>query len=195
LTPFSKQADSLFRASESRPSELFGPPHTYHSTDELLPLEHDCLFQPSPRLSTTSVEREGNGTGSWEGWKLCARLCVLVVAAVLVLNITVTAWAALRFGLSGGIGTIHRGTCTSIKHTGLWLHIAINVLSTLLLGASNYYMQCLCSPTRSEVDKAHRRRTWLDIGVQSTRNLTKIRRLRMILWLLLAASSIPLHLM
>ena len=174
---------------------MFEPPHAYHSTDELLPLEHDRLFQLSPRLSNSSGERKVNEVESWKGWKLGARICALVVGAILVLNISVTAWAALRFGLSGGIGTIHRGSCTSIKHTGLWLHIAINVLSTLLLGASNYCMQCLCSPTRSEVDRAHSKRTWLDIGIQSVRNLTKISRLRMFLWILLAASSIPLHLM
>lgn len=131
----------------------------------------------------------------WEGWQLGAAICSLVVSATLILNVTVTAWASITFGLAAGIGTIHRGPCHSVKQTGLWLHIAINVLSTMLLGASNYCMQCLCSPTRREVDKAHAKRTWLDIGIQSVRNLSKIGRMRMVLWIVLAASSVPLHLM
>jgi hypothetical protein len=56
-------------------------------------------------------------------------------------------------------------------------------------------MQCLCSPTRQEVDRAHTRKTWLDIGIQSMRNLSRIGRLRMGLWIILAASSIPLHIL
>lgn len=118
-----------------------------------------------------------------------------MVAGVLLLNISVTAWAATAFGLSGGIGTINRDNCSTIKNTGRWLHIGINVVSSMLLGASNYYMQCLCSPTRQEVDTAHSQRMWLDIGIQSMRNLGKIKRTRMILWICLAATSIPLHLM
>jgi hypothetical protein len=122
-------------------------------------------------------------------------VCLFVVACGLVLNIVVIGWAASAFDLSGGIGTIYRDTCDKIKTTGLWLHIAINILSTMMLGASNYCMQCLCSPTRQEIERAHARRQWLDIGIQSLRNLTRIKRPRMILWMFLAGSSIPLHLM
>ena len=75
------------------------------------------------------------------------------------------------------------------------MHVAINVLSTLLLGASNYSMQCLSSPTRREVDKAHSQGIWLDIGVPSVRNLRKLSTTRIVLWWLLAISSIPLHLL
>lgn len=172
------------------------PPHTYRSTDELLPLEPEHFFpQSSPRESLSSSNQDAFCSGPWHGWKRGASLCLLVVGAVFLLNIVVTAWAATTFGLSGGIGTIHRGECARIKSTGLWLHIAINVLSTMLLGASNYYMQCLCSPTRQEVDQAHAQRMWLDIGIQSMRNLGKISRTRMSLWICLAATSIPLHIM
>ena len=45
------------------------------------------------------------------------------------------------------------------------------------------------------MDKAHENNTWLDIGIQSFRNLMKIRKVRVVLWVLLAVSSIPLHLM
>ena len=56
-------------------------------------------------------------------------------------------------------------------------------------------MQCLSSPTRNEIDKAHSQGIWLDIGVPSVRNLRKLSTTRIILWWLLAISSIPLHLL
>ena len=54
-------------------------------------------------------------------------------------------------------------------------------------------MQCLSSPTRSEIDKAHGQGVWLDIGVPSVRNLRRLSTTRIVLWYLLAISSIPLH--
>ena len=55
-------------------------------------------------------------------------------------------------------------------------------------------MQRLSAPTRDEVDNAHRRHKWVDIGVPSFRNLFFISRWRTLGWLVLAASSLPLHL-
>lgn len=63
------------------------------------------------------------------------------------------------------------------RNLSLWLHLVINALSTLLLSATNYAMQCLSSPTRKEVDKPHRHYIWLDIGVLSVRSLRRISRI------------------
>lgn len=94
-----------------------------------------------------------------------------------------------------GDGTITEGTCSRIKNLSLWLHLAINILGTVLLAASNYCMQILSAPTRGEVDKAHQKKKWLDIGVPSIRNLFEIKKRRAYLWLFLGLSSIPLHLL
>jgi hypothetical protein len=56
-------------------------------------------------------------------------------------------------------------------------------------------MQLLCSPTRQDIDRAHANRIWLDIGIQSIRNLRRISKFRMTLWVMFAATSIPLHIM
>lgn len=196
----SKSSVSNIRANakspwDRRPSETFDPPPlVYKSTDELVPHEEDRLYNLSPRSSLGISNRRADHS-RWVGWQFGAALCAAVVAAGLIINLVVTIWAATSFGLSGGIGTIHVGPCSSIKRTGLWLHIGINLLSTMMLGASNYIMQALCSPARGEVEEAHSQRKWLDIGIQSFRNLIKIKRSRMAIWILLAASSIPLHLM
>ena len=121
-------------------------------------------------------------------------MCAVTASVVFLVNLSLTIWAAAKYGIRGGIGTIHDGSCSSTKNMSLWSHLAINVLGTALLSASNYCMQCLTAPTRHEIDRAHQRRIWLHIGVPSVRNLSHISRIRTILWLLLALSSIPLHL-
>ena len=104
-------------------------------------------------------------------------------------------WALSTSGVNGGLGTLEDGSCERTKKLTFWIHFAINVLGTLLLGASNYTMQCLSSPTRCEVDIAHSQGVWLDIGVPSYKNLRRLSSSRITLWWLLAVSSIPLHLL
>ena len=122
-------------------------------------------------------------------------LCTLTAATVLIVNVTLTITASIKYGLHAGFGTLLDGSCQTTRILNLWLHLAINVLSTLLLGASNFCMQCLASPTREEIDKAHDQQVWLDIGIPSVRNLSRIATSRRALWCLLAASTIPLHLL
>ena len=130
------------------------------------------------------------------GWRMGITLCVATAITVFMINLILTIWAFSRYGLRrGGIGTIYEGSCKSTRRLSLWLHLVINVLSTLLLGASNYTMQCLASPTRDEVDRAHRQNRWLDIGVPSIRNLARISPHRKILWWVLVISGVPLHLL
>jgi hypothetical protein len=51
----------------------------------------------------------------------------------------------------------------------------------VLLAGANYAFQLLSSPTRDEVNKAHEKKKWLDIGVPSFRNLGHIAKSRSIL--------------
>ncbi|KAE8446216.1 hypothetical protein EG329_012441 [Mollisiaceae sp. DMI_Dod_QoI] len=102
--------------ASSSPEFFEPPPQTYSSTTKLLSQAREHVYQISPPRSIQSVDNIDEG---WVGWKVGALLCVLVVAAALVLNVVVTA----------------------------------------------------------------------------LRNLTYIKRPRMVLWVLLAASSVPLHLM
>ena len=122
-------------------------------------------------------------------------VCTATAGSVLIINLILTSWASLKYGLEDGIATIQEGECRKTKDLSLWLHLAINVLSTVLLSASNYCMQCLASPTREELDRAHERRMWLDIGVPSVRNLRGISWYKIWLWSSLALSGIPLHLL
>lgn len=90
---------------------------------------------------------------------------------------------------------IFQGDCSLADTLGTVLHALINALSTGLLAASNVCMQMLLSPTRSEIDRAHERRSWLHIGYSSFGNFRYVAVGRRVAWVLLAVSSVPLHLL
>jgi hypothetical protein len=122
----------------------------------------------------------------------CASLMVMLV------NFTLTIAAATQFRdtIKDGIGTAYHGDCNVVDEWSTALHIIINILSSLLLSASNYTMQCLCSPTRNEIDLAHSKGDWLDIGLPSVRNIFgRINGRRILFWWILALSSAPIHLL
>ncbi|KIK53457.1 hypothetical protein GYMLUDRAFT_134315, partial [Collybiopsis luxurians FD-317 M1] len=127
-------------------------------------------------------------------WRFGAWLATFQAATVLLINIIILIWSAVRAG-GGSSGLVFQGDCNEVDHISIGIHLVINVLSTLLLGASNYIMQSLCAPTRREVDEAHKRGSWLDVGVQSLRNLRYTSRRKRLLWMALSVSSIPLHLL
>ena len=144
------------------------------------------------------LSRKPKSTGRrlFSGWRFPVTVCAATAIVVFVINAVVTIWVATnpRFPMRGGVGLLHRGSCATSKRATIWLHLVINILATLLLSAGNYSMQFLSSPTRKEVDRAHAEKKWLHIGVLSFRNLKVISSERLVLWLILAVSSFPLHL-
>ncbi|KAL2166979.1 hypothetical protein VTG60DRAFT_1902 [Thermothelomyces hinnuleus] len=75
------------------------------------------------------------------------------------------------------------------------IHVLINFFSTILLAGSNYCMQILSAPKREQIDGAHRESRWVEVGVQSVRNVFRaISSGNALLWILLSLSSLPLHL-
>ena len=130
-------------------------------------------------------------------WHTGVLLCATSAVVVLTINVSLTIYAATnpRYNIEGRTGTLYYGSCEESKTIGLWLHLGINALSTLLLAGSNYTQQCLAAPTRNEVDAAHTKRRWMDIGVPSVRNLFWIKRERVLLWTAIGLTCIPLHLL
>lgn len=129
----------------------------------------------------------------YSGWRGGFVAAIAGVTFVLLLNITCAIVAATAGNPRDGIATAYTGDCKVASRWTTGLHLFINVLSSLLLGASSYCMQRLVAPTRGEIDKAHAKGKWLDVGVLSLRNLSSIKKTRLTLWILLALSSIPLH--
>jgi len=133
----------------------------------------------------------------FHGWRMGVLFGCCMSFLVLCCNIALIAIGAnSKFGYDHeGISSILEGDETRIARWDSALHVLINVLSTALLSSSNYTMQVLSSPTRKDVDVAHAKGQWLDIGRLSPRNLRAISRSRATLWLILVLSSTPLHLL
>ncbi|KAH6635652.1 hypothetical protein B0J18DRAFT_407150 [Chaetomium sp. MPI-SDFR-AT-0129] len=131
-------------------------------------------------------------------WQRSALLFAGGALAAFVANLSFTIWATIRPGsnIRGGVGVLsEETTCTRAKTINTAVHVMINVLSTVLLAGSNYCMQCLSAPTRRQIDEAHRVGRWVDVGVQSVRNLVfAVSGRNALLWVLLSLSSLPLHL-
>lgn len=128
-------------------------------------------------------------------WRRSALAFAAAAFATFALNLSFILWATADTTLQDGIGTISDRSCASTKAWNTGIHVVINILSTTLLAGSNYCMQCLMAPTRSEIDKAHAEKRWLDVGVPSVHNLRSMAAGRKLLWLLLSISSFPLHLL
>jgi hypothetical protein len=129
------------------------------------------------------------------GWRFGVLSFAFWASIVLSINIAAT---VLGFAVaSTEKGVFFDGDCVYVKRLNTGLHLAINILSTVILAGSNYTMQCLSAPTRSEIDAAHSRKpgVHLDVGILSIRNLSYISERRTFLWFLLGISSLPLHLM
>lgn len=133
------------------------------------------------------------------GYRLSLAVGAGGCALVFALNLGLTIWFQVMAVPSDDDGMDRRvlkvGDCTEVRKLNTALHLVINVLSTILLATSNYAMQCLSAPTRADVDRVHGKNMWLDIGVPSVRNLWRLPRKRVVLWWLLAGSSVSLHLL
>lgn len=133
----------------------------------------------------------------YHGWRMGVLFGSCASALVLCCNIALVIVGYNRPGGydEDGIANLMHGDGVMISRWNTVLHLFINMLSSILLASSNYTMQVLSSPTRIEIDRAHHQGDWLEVGILSTRNLPKISRIRAVLCIILALSSIPLHLL
>ncbi|KAL2671462.1 hypothetical protein Neosp_014052 [[Neocosmospora] mangrovei] len=164
---------------------------------ELASLESDSLYRPPSIAPKASSQRPLTATREkkqyFGGWRSGLAISTSAAAFVTLANIIFLGVVGARVNRNGG--ALWTGDCKTAKEYSLWLHLAINALATVLLGAGNYTQQVLTGPTRQEIDQAHDKRQWLDIGVSSIHNLTKISIKRVAAWTILALSSLPIHLL
>ncbi|RAH70543.1 uncharacterized protein BO66DRAFT_450920 [Aspergillus aculeatinus CBS 121060] len=136
------------------------------------------------------------GRNYFQGWKFTIFGAFTASFIVLFFNLGFLLYYAYRAQIKHQIGTLlFEGNCDEVHRLSTGFHLVINILSTTLLSASNFGMQCLAAPTRHYIDRAHENGRWFDVGVPSIHNLSKISRIRLCLWLCLASSSLPFHLM
>ncbi|KAF1974112.1 hypothetical protein BU23DRAFT_462333 [Bimuria novae-zelandiae CBS 107.79] len=147
-------------------------------------------FQELEALTQNRLKRS-----RFYGWRMGVLFGSCMSIFVLCCNIAVVVIGSIAHsGYQNGIANVMYGEASSISRWSTFFHLLINAASTVLLASSNYTMQVLCSPTRDDIDTAHARGMWVDIGLLSFRNLKAIPRKRAALALVLAFSSVPLHL-
>lgn len=194
---------SVDQTREQRPNPIVSPPvNALDCTPEKLqdsPAFIVTGFGSKEQLAHWFPQIEDDEYKSWRIWiskrSRALLLHIAIVGAILLVNFALTLWGVTHYAYPHGVGTIYQGSCAVVKRLDLWLHLLINLLSTGMLMASNYCMQLQAAPTRKNVDKAHDAEDWLDIGVPSLRNLRYIGNWRRFSWVLLALSSLPVHLM
>ena len=154
-----------------------------------------------PQSLTDSVEEKiQRNKDNKREWVIGVLLCAVAATIVMVINIILTIIAvAVAYSRTEDQGfvsaTLYEGKCSTPKNWARGLHLLINILSTIMLAASNYCMQCLSSPSRQNIDDLHPQQEWLDIGIPSLKNLFFIGWKRRVLWMVLLVSSLPIHLM
>lgn len=149
-----------------------------------------------PTPSSTEKQQDNNFFARHlSGWRGGIASNAAMAMAVLVINCVILIWVNATHPVRNGLATVFSGDCTTAKIISATAHLFINILSTLLLAASNYAMQVASSPSRADIDRAHANQHSLDIGVLSLRNFRWISNARLLAYGLLLISSIVLHFM
>jgi hypothetical protein len=128
------------------------------------------------------------------GWHAGLIRAFVLSSCAFIFNIVIYAWLYSTHNTRAGTATIMNESCTKVQNANIVVHAGLNVISTMVLGASTYAMQGMTAPTREEVDEAHAKGIWLEIGTHSVRNLFHVKKRNLWIWMLLALTSMPLHL-
>jgi hypothetical protein len=173
------------------------PAHDTHTVDPM-----DITYGSIKLLSPwfPQIDPENDRAKTFSAWK--SRRGVVLWTAfsttflVFALNIVLTAlsWTLLSNDSPDEyLRNLYTGECEYVKVASVMTHLIINILSTLMLSASNLCMQLIAAPSRKDIDIAHSKGIWLDIGVPSVRNWKHIPGKRRTFWAILVISSLPIH--
>ncbi|KAK4157725.1 hypothetical protein C8A00DRAFT_40003 [Chaetomidium leptoderma] len=143
------------------------------------------------------AEQVGEGRGGEEvgttgggGWRAGVALNVVVAFVVLITGFVCLIVAISGVSLSAGRSAIFEGPCATAAGVDWGVHAVVNVFVVVLVAGANYTFQVLSSPTRGEVNEAHGKGEWLDIGVPSFRNLGHIEGSRTVLAVVVLATAV-----
>lgn len=112
---------------------------SYHAAEE----DHELLLFNNSQDATRDKDRPEQGRRRHK-WLSGARFTLALASGASILvclfNLSFLIWAAARDRLEEGRGVLYEGDCDRVRHLSTGLHLLINILSTTLLGASNYGM-------------------------------------------------------
>jgi hypothetical protein len=113
--------------------------------------EESQSTQDKPNFSDVGVDDtkpspvQSNDTVSHDGFRGGLLRVSVLSWAVFIINLTATIYFSTssnsRKQDSPTSASLFTGDCNKVKSLGQWAHLVINILSTALLGASNYGLQ------------------------------------------------------
>ncbi|KAK3946005.1 hypothetical protein QBC46DRAFT_370559 [Diplogelasinospora grovesii] len=164
-----------------------------HTTDD----EHQRM------LEKQQGDNNNNSSRGWRRFMASGWRTGIAMNLVLSFLVLVVGFVCLMVGLArnrsllttAGQMPIFAGSCSTASNISWGLHALINVLVVVLIAGANYTFQILSSPTRSEVDAAHGRKRWLDIGIPSVRNFGHIQWTRSVLAVILLLAALATQIM
>ncbi|KAK5659403.1 hypothetical protein OQA88_604 [Cercophora sp. LCS_1] len=131
----------------------------------------------------------------FSGWR---RVALFNATALAVVSILFVGFLIAAVTHTGGLRRpliFFTGDCSAADRMDTGLHLLLNAFSTGIIASSNFFMQVLNAPSRQELDAAHSKGAFLHIGVASLRNAFGVARWKACVWLVLALSSVPIHLL
>ncbi|KAF1990616.1 hypothetical protein K402DRAFT_460066 [Aulographum hederae CBS 113979] len=193
-------SSSLPRKNEENVIAEAEPESSADKKDASVAGQYTLIPSTSEFIHTLETEDEYARTHDslWQryfsSWRAGLIRAALTAGTALAVNTAVDVWMFTKYDTEHGSGVVMRDSCSRVHIADTGIHLALNIVSTCILGASNYCMQGVAAPTREEVDRAHAKTEYVEIGVQSFRNMRLIGWGRVVLWLLLGVTSVPFHL-
>lgn len=113
--------------------------HAPHEERELPLIDSQNSSDDKNRLKQGGLR----GLYKWlSGSKFTLALATAACILVLSFNLGFLLWVVARDRLEEDRGVLYEGGCDRVRHLSTGLHLLVNILSTTLLGASNYGMVC-----------------------------------------------------
>jgi hypothetical protein len=151
--------------------------------------------RPADAQNFSNTSRLSKSNFPFNGWRLGLLVTFISVALCLCIEVALLAAGVVMARPQNGTGMLYQGSCSRVRYLTIALLLPLNMIGTVLLGASNYIMQCLAAPTRKNVDKAHAAGHFVDIGPSSLQNFSFFPSWKWRLWCVLGLSTIPIHLL
>jgi hypothetical protein len=155
-------------------------------------------------LPVTVIAEKTSPWRSFNRWRTKRKTVLscgcLVAASTLAINLCATVYIPLHSAPTAGLQQplhprLFIGNCSQASKINTYVHFVVNALSSLILLTSNMFMQLLLAPTRRQIDIAHAKKRSVDIGIFSLGNFFVVSKRNRILWVCLAFTSLPLHLL
>lgn len=114
-------------------------------------------------------------------------------ACVLVALLVCVSLSSVNGGISR-ITELYAGQCSRAKLINQCIQLVCAITAIGMSVSFDFFIRLVSSPTVEDLHKAHSRGQSLDVGIHSFRNLRQLSPWRMLCWVLLVATGIPIQL-